>query len=124
MLSTMDIMKDLGVTKQSVLRWVRLGKLKGTIESRRCGWKFEEQDYEAFLDDNPTWRAVHDGDTYTSNAIKAREDALSQIIAKIIAIKGAVNMEVRDDEYVNGVNRAISDITSAINYEMTHRSPA
>lgn len=124
MLTTRDIMNDLGVTKQTVLRWISAGKISGTIESRRGGWKFEDADYEAFLNRDPRWKAVHNGELYSSNERKAREEALEQIIAQIITSKGTIKLENRNESYINGFERAITDIQAAINREMARKIPA
>ncbi len=118
-----DITNDLGVMPITVWRWIRDGKLKGTIANRRAGWEIEEEEYRRFLNANPKWRLVHDGDVYTKNEIKAKGDALLQIIAQLLAMKMTVLTENHDESYMEGFDRAITDITAAINKEMRKKVP-
>jgi len=122
-LGVRDIVNDLGVMNITVWRWINQGKLKATIENRRVGWKIEEEEYERFLEEHPKWRMVHDGALFKSNEIRAREDALMCVLAKLISEKGVVKAEKRDGEYMQGFNRAVNDITAAIEKEMRKKGP-
>jgi len=122
-LGVRDIVNDLGVTNVTVWRWISQGKIKATIENRRVGWKIEEEEYAKFLEEHPKWRMVHDGELFKGNEIRAMEDALMNVVAKIAAEKSVVKEEIRCEEYMEGFNRAINDITFAINKEMLRKMP-
>jgi hypothetical protein len=122
-LGVRDIVNDLGVMNVTVWRWISQGKIKATIENRRLGWKIEEEEYARFLEEHPKWRMVHDGELFKSNEIRAREDALMRVLAKLISEKGVVKTEKRDGEYMQGFNRAVNDITAAIEHEMRKKGP-
>jgi len=118
MLCVRDITSDLGVMNNTVWRWIREGKLKATIVNRRVGWKIKEEDYAKFLENHPRWQLVHDGEVYKQNEIQAREDALTEVLATVISVKGIVGQENRSNEYMKGFNRAINSVTLAISNEM------
>ena len=122
-LSVRDIVNDLGVMNVTVWRWINQGKIKATIENRRVGWKIEEEEYARFLEEHPKWRMVHDGELFKGNEIRAREDALMYVLAKLIGEKSVVKAEKRDGEYMDGFNRAVNDITAAIEQEMRKKGP-
>lgn len=83
----------------------------------------KKKDYREFLDAYPRWRLVHEGEAYNKNEIRAREDALMSVLAKVISAKSVIKTEVRDKEYRHGFNRAISDITAAIDQELKKKTP-
>ena len=119
MLGVTDIVKDLGVTAMTVRRWINLGQIKASYGgSNREGYKIDEADYQAFLDTHPKYRMVHNRELYNGNEIRAREDALLCVLAKVISSKGVVKEEKRDERYMNGYNRAVTDITAFIEQEM------
>jgi len=122
-LCVQDIVNDLGVMNVTVWRWIREGKIKATIENRRVGWKIEEEEYTRFLEEHPKWRLVHDGELFKGNETRAREDALMCVLAKLISEKSVVKAEKRDEEYMYGFNRAVNDITAAIEQEMRKKGP-
>jgi len=122
-LGVRDIVNDLGVMNVTVWRWISQGKIKATIENRRVGWKIEEEEYARFLEEHPKWRMVHDGELFRGTEIKAREDALMRVLAKLISEKSVVKAEKRDEEYTQGFNRAVNDITAAIEREMRKKGP-
>lgn len=122
-LGVRDIVNDLGVMNVTVWRWINQGKIKATIENRRVGWKIEEEEYARFLEEHPKWRMVHDGELFKSNEIRAREDALTNVLAKLISGKSVVKAEDRDEEYMQGFNRAVNNITVAIEQEMRKKGP-
>ena len=122
-LGVRDIVNDLGVMNVTVWRWINQGKLKATIVNRRVGWRIEEEEYARFLEENPRWRMVHDRELFNGNEIRAREDALMCVLAKIISEKSTVKAENRDEEYMRGFNRAVSDITAVIDQEMRKKGP-
>ena len=99
-LGVRDIVNDLGVMNVTVWRWINQGKLKATIVNRRVGWRIEEEEYARFLEENPRWRMVHDRELFNGNEIRAREDALMCVLAKIISEKSTVKAENRDEEYM------------------------
>ena len=124
MLGVTDIMNDLCVARATVLRWIREEQLKGDYNGvKHIGWRIEEADYMDFLDKHPKWKLVHDGEIYKKDELKAREDALLRISAAVISIKMAVKTEIHDERYVQGVERAITDIQSVINKEMRRKMP-
>lgn len=124
MLGVTDIMNDLCVTRATVLRWTREKQLKGEYNGvKHVGWRIEEADYMDFLDRHPKWKLVHDGEIYKKDELKAREDALLRISAAVVSIKTAVKTEIHDERYVQGVERAITDIQSTINKEMRRKMP-
>lgn len=124
MLGTMDIVKDLGVTAMTVRRWINLGQIKASFSgSNRGGYKIDEVDYHAFLDSHPKYRMVHNRELYNRNEIRAREDALVKLSADIIASKLKIKGENHNAQYMNGYDRAITDIQSAINREMARKMP-
>lgn len=47
-----DIVDKLGVTKVTVRRWIRTGKLKATKRSNRAGYYITLDDFDEFLIDN------------------------------------------------------------------------
>lgn len=123
MLGVRDIVNDLGVMNVTVWRWISQGKLKATMANRRIGWKIEEEEYVRFLEEHPKWRMVHDNELFKSNEIRARENALMSVLAKIISEKSVVKAEKRDERYMHGFNRAVTDITAAIEREMRKKGP-
>ena len=123
MLCVRDITSDLGVMRNTVWRWIREGSLKASIANRRVGWKIKEEDYAKFLENHPRWQLVHDGEVYKQNEIQAREDALTEVLATIISVKGIVGQENRNNEYMKGFNRAINVITLTIGNEMRKKIP-
>lgn len=124
MLGVTDIMNDLCVTRATVLRWIREKRLKGDYNGvKHVGWRIEEADYMDFLDRHPKWKLAHDGEIYKKDELKVREDALLRISAAVSSIKIAVKTEIHDERYVQGVERAITDIQSAINKEMRKKMP-
>lgn len=122
-LGVRDIVNDLGVMNVTVWRWISQGKVKATMVNRRVGWKIEEKEYARFLEEHPKWRMIHDGELFRGNEIRAREDALMRVLAKIISAKSVIKAEVRDEQYMQGFNRAVNDITAAIEYEMRKKGP-
>lgn len=122
-LGVRDIVNDLGVMNVTVWRWISQGKIKATMENRRVGWKIEEEEYARFLEEHPKWRMVHDRELFNGNEIRAREDALMCVLAKVISAKSVFKAEVRDEQYIQGFNRAVNDITAAIEHEMRKKGP-
>ena len=51
-----QISEILDVHEQTVRRWVRLGVLKGTMQSRKRGYKIEWKDFKEFLETHPTYK--------------------------------------------------------------------
>lgn len=124
MLGTMDIVKDLGVTAMTVRRWINLGQIKASFSgSNREGYKIDEADYQKFLDSHPKYKMVHNRELYNGNEIRAREDALVKLSADIIASKLKVKGENHNAQYMNGYDRAITDVCAAINREMARKMP-
>lgn len=122
-LSVRDITNDLGVINITVWKWIKKGEIKATLVNRHVGWKIEEEDYKEFLDKHPKYRMMHDKELYNLNEIRAREAALLRISAAVISIKIAIKTEIHDERYVQGVERAITDIQSAINKEIRRKMP-
>lgn len=122
-LSVQDIVDDLGVSKVTVRRWFTEGQIKGIMPSRRTGWRFEESEYEAFLDKHPEWRKIHEGELYNKRELEVRDKALLNISAQLIAIKMRMKAEGRSIDYAKGFERAISDIQTAINNEINKKWP-
>lgn len=122
-LGVRDIVNDLGVMNVTVWRWINQGKIKATIENRRVGWKIEEEEYARFLEEHPKWRMVHDGELFKGNEIRAREDALMSVLAKIIQNKNVVKAAKLSGDYTHGFNRAVNDITTFIEQEMRKKGP-
>ena len=123
-LSVRDIINDLGVSKITIWKWINQGRIKATMATKREGWRIEEEDYRAFLDKNPKYRMIHDGEIFKRDELTIREDALLRVSAQIAESKAKVQKEGRSDPYMNGYDRAIMDITSAINREMARKMPA
>lgn len=121
MLGIRDIMNDLGVSKLTVSRWIKLNKIKASMENRRDGWKIEQEEYMKFLDSNPRYRLIHEGEVYNRTEMNAKEDVLIRLSAELIANKLIVSQEVRDNKYMEGYNRAITDIQNSINKEMSRK---
>lgn len=121
MLGIRDIMNDLGVSKMTVSRWIKLNKIKASIENRKDGWKIEQEEYMRFLDSNPRYRLIHEGEIYSRTEMNAKEDILIRLSAELIANKLIVSQEVRDNKYMEGYNRAITDIQNSINKEMNRK---
>lgn len=111
-------------SKITVWKWIGNGRIKATMATKREGWRIEEDDYRAFLDENSRYRLIHDGYVFKRNELEIREDALLRVAAQICASKAKVQEEGRDDTYMIGYNRAMTDITSAINREMARKMPA
>ena len=122
-LGVKDIANDLGVLNITVWRWIREGKIKATIQNRRTGWKIEEEEYARFLEEHPRWRLAHGGDIFKRGEIEARQEALRNVTAQIISSKATVGMENRNEQYIKGFERAITDIQAAINREMVRKTP-
>lgn len=116
-----DIMNDLGVSKMTVSRWIKLNKIKASMENRRDGWKIEQKEYVRFLDSNPRYRLIHEGEVYSRTEMNAKEDILIRLSAELIANKLIVSQEIRDNKYMEGYNRAITDIQKSINKEMSRK---
>lgn len=123
-LSVRDIINDLGVSKITIWKWINQGRIKATMATKREGWRIEEEDYRAFLDKNPKYRMIHDGEVFKRDELAIREDALLRVSAQIAESKAKVQKEGRSDPYMNGYDRAMMDITSAINREMARKMPA
>jgi hypothetical protein len=122
-LGAKDIANDLGVLNITVWRWIKEGQIKATMANRRAGWKIEEEEYARFLEEHPKWRLVHNGDVYKSGEIEARQEALLNVTAQIISSKATVGKENRNEQYIKGFERAITDIQAAINREMVRKTP-
>lgn len=122
-LTVLDIVDDLGVTPVTVRHWVSQGRIKGTMTNRRIGYRFEKEEYEAFLLRNPKWRMVHNGELYKECEINARQNVLAGLSAKITACTELVKSETHEDQYYMGYNRAIMDIQSVIDREMNMKMP-
>lgn len=123
-LSVKDIINDLGVSRITVWKWINQGRIKATMKIKKEGWRIEEEDYRAFLDENPKYRMIHDGEVFKRDELAIREDALLRVSAQIAESKAKVQKEGRSDPYMNGYDRAMVDITSAINREMARKMPA
>lgn len=121
MLGIRDIMNDLGVSKMTVSRWIKLNKIKASMENRSDGWKIEQEEYMKFLDSNPRYRLIHEGEVYSRIEMNAKEDILIRLSAELISNKIIVSQEVRDNKYMEGYNRAITDIQNAINKVMSRK---
>lgn len=50
-----DICEKLKVHPVTVQRWLHSGRLKGTIDSRRSGWRVREDELERFVKENPEY---------------------------------------------------------------------
>ena len=122
-LGVKDIASDLGVLNITVWRWIKEGQIKATMINRRTGWKIEEEEYARFLEEHSKWRLVHDGDIFKRGEIEARQEALLNVIAQIVSSKATVRKENRNEQYVKGFERAITDIQAAINREMVRKTP-
>lgn len=120
-LSVRDIINDLGVSRITVWKWINQGRIKATIKVKKEGWRIEEEDYRAFLDENPKYRMIHNGEVFKRDELAIREDALLRVSAQIAESKAKVQKEGRSDPYMNGYDRAMMDITSAINREMARK---
>ena len=94
------------------------------MKVKKDGWRIEEEDYRAFLDENPKYRMIHDGEVFKRDELAIREDALLRVSAQIAESKAKVQKEGRSDPYMNGYDRAMMDITSAINREIARKMPA
>lgn len=124
MMTTNDICEDLGVCKVTVLRWLREGKLKGVRGPvKREGWKIEETDYEAFLDSDKKWKAVHEGGLFSSKDLAIRDQLLNQIDWKLTEIRDELLKKNKDRQYLKGWNGAFTDIRAIIDRERLRRSP-
>lgn len=123
MLGVRNITNDLGVLNVTVWRWIKEGKIKATMVNRRIGWRIEDEEYARFLEENPRYQMVHEGQLYTRSEIQARENALIGVLSRVIASKGTVKEEGHSKEYMDGFNRAINDITEAVNKEIRKKAP-
>ena len=123
-LSVKDIINDLGVSRVTVWKWINQGRIKATMKVKKEGWRIEEEDYRAFLDKNPKDRMIHDGEVFKRDELAIREDALLRVSAQIAESKAKVQKEGRSDPYMHGYDRAMMDITSAINREMARKMTA
>ena len=123
-LSVKDIINDLGVSRITIWKWINQGRIKATMKVKKDGWRIEEEDYRAFLDENPKYRMIHDGEVFKRDELAIREDALLRVSAQIAESKAKVQKEGRSDPYMNGYDRAMMDITSAINREIARKMPA
>lgn len=48
--SVEEVAEHVGVTPESVRRWLRSGELRGVRFARKVGWRIRESDLRAFLD--------------------------------------------------------------------------
>lgn len=122
-LSVKDIVNDLGVINITVWRWIKEGQIKATMVDRRHGWIIEEEDYIKFLDNHSRYRLIHNGEIFSGKEIRMRETVLASLISSVIASKSVVKNEQHSKEYMEGFNRAVTDITQAINKEIRKKVP-
>lgn len=122
MLTTADIALDLGVHKVTIERWIRKGILKATKKSSRAGYKILEEDYEAFIEENPKYKCIRDGVVFSNKEKVARESLCDFLDQKIVSFKQNLEKENRDQRYIKGYERALMEIQSVINRERIRKS--
>lgn len=54
LLTVEDVAERLGMTQETVRRWLRKGDLRGVRLAKRLGWRIRERDLEAFIEDHLT----------------------------------------------------------------------
>ncbi len=124
MLSTNDIRDELGVSKVTVERWIRQGKLKASKNNNRSGWMITQEDYEAFLEKNTRWNSIRLGDAFTQKELKTREMLITVINERLRDIDKLVKSEMREERYMKGYERAVKELQIILNRELVRKSPA
>ena len=124
MLSTNDIRDELGVSKVTVERWIRQGKLTASKNNNRSGWMITQEDYEAFLEKNTRWNSIRLGDAFTQNELKTREMLITVINERLRDIDKLVKSEMREERYMKGYERAVKELQIILNRELVRKSPA
>lgn len=89
---TVDEISDkLDVNKETVRKWIRSGRLKATIYSRRNGSIISEEDYQKFISKNPTYKPKNSSETEKLmkelEAIKKKLKTVSDIKRRITIIE-------------------------------------
>lgn len=82
MYSINDVAQMLQTNPETVRRWQRDGKLKGSITSRKDGYNITQKDLDDFLEDNPKYKNKIMLNSTTANEIM--NTALQAKIDKLI----------------------------------------
>lgn len=110
-LTVHDISQKLGVHPKTVTRWIVDGKLKGTMENNRQGYKIGVCDFEKFLDEYPIYRSINNADVpYQA----ARSDILKDLMIGLYEIQKKFLIENHGKMYSEGWNDAIEKIDGLI----------
>lgn len=59
-LTVEEIAEALNVEAATVRRWLRDGKIDGINLKSKAGWRIREDDYNAFIADQESWRSRFD----------------------------------------------------------------
>ena len=101
-------MADLGVSKGTVKRWLKEGKLKGMLYAPRSGYKIRFEDYEKFLEGNDKYYCKHVGIESVEKRIK--RDICREILEELDRMSKEVVDRRSKREYVDGWNDSVKRI--------------
>lgn len=53
LLTVTEVAEILGVTEETVRRWLRAGKIEGVMLSRKAGWRVKPEALDRFVEGKP-----------------------------------------------------------------------
>ena len=101
-------MTDLGVSKGTVKRWLKDGKLKGMLYAPRSGYKIRFEDYEDFLEKHDKYYCKHVGIELVERRIK--RDICREILDELDRMENEIEGRCLIKEYQDGWNDAVKRI--------------